>query len=341
MTVTTLLSEPSAAYSGGGDAFEIEAGNDFLFGPATAGLFEEVARAAATDLPVLIEGEPGTGKALLARTLHRLSQRAAGPFVAATARALPGERFERDLFGELAGDSPCPLGQRQGLAGRADGGTLLLDGVNELPAASQARLARFLDTGSLRPVGTGTLWGARAVDVRIVAASRRELRAEVRAGRFRADLYYRLRGILLRVPALRERREDLTAIAAHLLEEAAHRQGKRLAGFRPEAVAALLAHPLPGNLAELEAAIERAVERTAEGAAVESGILFPGGLPTADPGGGLREFRRERQREMVIAALEARSWNVSAAARDLSLSRVGLCKKIKTFGLVRPRRGEA
>jgi DNA-binding NtrC family response regulator len=312
-------------------------GGEFLFGPATTGLRHQVARAALTDLPVLIEGEPGTGKALLARTLHRLSLRATGPFLAVGARSLASDRFESDLFGELAGETPCPLGHREGLASLADGGTLLLDEVGELPAASQARLARFLDFASLRAVGASC---ARTVDVRIVAASRRELRSEVRAGRFRADLYYRLRGILIRVPPLRERREDVPEIAEHLLRRAALRQGKCLAGFGPEALEAILSHPLPGNLRDLQAAVERAVAATPDGSAVQPEALFPDGMPLLESG-GLREFRRERQREMVSSALEARGWNVSATARDLGISRVGLCKKIKTLGLVRPSRGDS
>lgn len=307
---------------------------EFPAGPATAGLLAQVERAAASDLPVLLEGESGVGKSLLVRALHALSPRAGRPLVTVPARSLAADGFERDLFGELAGEASCPPGQ--GLAAQADGGILLLEEVEDLPAESQAKLVRFLDAPLLRPAGAGE---ARPVDVRIVSTSRRELRGEVAAGRFRADLYYRLRGILLRVPSLRERREDLPAVADYLLRRVAGRQGKRLAGFRPDALALLAAQPFPGNLRELEAAVERAVARTPEGGQVGLEALLPADPRAAEPAGaGLRQLRREHEREMVAAALEARGWNVSAAARDLGISRVGLCKKIKVLGLARPPR---
>ncbi len=310
------------------------AGEEVFWGPATRGLCEQLARAAASDLPVLLEGEAGTGKHELARALHSLSPRAGRPLVVACSRSLTPERFERDLFGALAGEAPCPLGHREGLASLADGGTLVLEEVGDLPAGSQAALARFLDEPRIRPEG-GAI--TRPVDLRIVSTSRRELRAEVRAGRFRADLYFRLRGILLRAPSLADRREDLPGLAGHLLARAARRQGKPVAGFCPEALELLLAQPFPGNLRELEAAVERAVARTPAGEAVAPEALA-GEAVEPENGGGepLRELRRRHEREMVETALAARGWNVSATARDLGISRVGLCKKIKTLGLRRP-----
>jgi DNA-binding NtrC family response regulator len=239
-------------------------------GTAPAALLDQLARAAASDLPVLLEGAAGAGKRRLALALHILSPRRGAPFVALRARSLQPARFEADLFGELAGEAPCPLISwegREGLAARAEGGTLLLEEVGDLPLASQAKLVRFLD-GRIRPMGAAA---AGPVDLRIVSTSSRELRAEVRAGRFRADLYFRLRGILLRVPS-------------------------------------------PGGWQD------------------ELPVLATPGVPS------LRELRRSHERDMVQAALAAQGWNVSAAARDLGLSRVGLCKKLKVLGLSRPSR---
>ncbi|HEV7517549.1 MAG TPA: helix-turn-helix domain-containing protein, partial [Thermoanaerobaculia bacterium] len=178
----------------------------------------------------------------------------------------------------------------------------------------------------------------RPIDVRVLATSRIDLRSEVRAGRFRSDLYYRLRGFLLRVPSLRDRREDLPALVDQLLSRYGTRHGKTVAGISPAALEVLLAHPFEGNLRELEKEIEQAVLATLPGQAV-----LPKSLPLtamAGEGGGgevrLRQYRHEQEKAMVLEALDVTRWNVSAAARRLGLSRVGLSKKIKALGLRRP-----
>ncbi len=223
---------------------------------------------------------------------------------------------------------------REGLAGVADGGTLFFDSVDQLPADSQGKLARFLDSRLVQPLGAAH---PRPIDVRFLATSRIDLRSQVRAGRYRSDLYYRLRGFLLRVPSLRDRLEDLPAHVDHLLTRYGARFGKTIAGISPAALEILLAHPFENNLRELENEVEQAVLRTPSGRA-----LSPESLPltaATEDGGGevkLRQYRREQERSMVVEALEATHWNVSAAARRLGLSRVGLSKKIKTLGLRRP-----
>jgi DNA-binding NtrC family response regulator len=302
--------------------------------PAMTELLRQIEEVAPTEITVLIEGEPGSGKSVVAQTLHRLGRRAGRPFVRVDAAGLGEEFFDSELFGYVPGVFPEAPEVREGLAGVADGGTLFFDGIDQLPADSQGKLARFLDSRLVQPLGAAH---PRPVDLRILAAGRLDLRSEVRAGRFRADLYYRLRGFLLQVPSLRDRREDLPVLVEQLLARYGARYGKTLAGISPAALELLLAHPFEGNLRELESEIEHAVLRTATG-----GLLLPESLPLSSAngqGGGdvpLRQYRREQERAMVVEALEATRWNVSAAARRLGLSRVGLSKKIKTLGLRRP-----
>ncbi len=301
--------------------------------PAMRELRQQIEQVAATDVTVLIEGESGSGKSLVAQVLHRLGRRAGRPFVRVDAGGLGEEFFDSELFGYRPGVFPEAPEVREGLAGVADGGTLFFDSVDRLPADSQGKLARFLDSRLVQPLGAAH---PRPIDVRFLATSRIDLRAQVRAGRFRSDLYYRLRGFLLRVPSLRDRLEDLPAHVDHLLARYGARYGKAIAGISPAALEILLAHPFENNLRELENEIEQAVLRTPSGRA-----LSPESLPltAATEGGGevkLRQYRREQERSMVVEALEATHWNVSAAARRLGLSRVGLSKKIKTLGLRRP-----
>jgi DNA-binding NtrC family response regulator len=303
--------------------------------PAMRELLHQIEQVAATDVTVLIEGEPGSGKSLVAQILHRLGRRAGRPFVRVDAAGLGEEFFDSELFGYIPGVFPEAPEVREGLAGVADGGTLFFDAVDRLPADSQGKLARFLDSRLVQPLGAAH---PRPIDVRILATSRVDLRSAARAGRFRSDLYYRLRGFLLRVPSLRDRREDLPAHVDHLLARYGARYGKKVAGISPEALALLLAHPFEDNLRELENEIEQAVLRTPPGQ-----VLLAESLPLSaaveESGTGevkLRQYRREQERGMVVEALEATRWNVSAAARRLGLSRVGLSKKIKTLGLRRP-----
>jgi DNA-binding NtrC family response regulator len=303
--------------------------------PAGRELLHQIEEVAPTDVTVLIEGEPGSGKSWVAQTLHRLGRRAGRPFVRVEAAGLAEEFFDSELFGYMPGVFPEAPEVREGLAGVADGGTLFFDGVDRLPGDSQGKLARFLDSRLVQPLGAAH---PRPIDVRILATSRIDLRSEVRAGRFRSDLYYRLRGFLLRVPSLRDRREDLPALVDHLLSRYGTRHGKEIAGISPAALEVLLAHPFENNLRELESEIEQAVARTPSGE-----MLLPGSLPltasTGQVGAGevhLRQYRREQERGMVLEALDVTHWNVSAAARHLGLSRVGLSKKIKALGLRRP-----
>ncbi|HZF07996.1 MAG TPA: sigma-54 dependent transcriptional regulator [Thermoanaerobaculia bacterium] len=304
--------------------------------PVMGELLQQIEKVALTEITVLIEGETGSGKSLVAQTLHRLGRRAGRPFVRVDAAGLGEEFFDSELFGYRPGVFPEAPEVREGLAGVADGGTLFFDGVDQLPADSQGKLARFLDSRLVQPLGAAH---PRPVDVRILAASKNDLRAEVRAGRFRSDLYYRLRGYLLRVPSLRDRREDLPFLAGQLLTRYATRYGKAIPGISPAALTLLLSHPFEGNLRELESEIEHAVLHAPAGQALPPEAL-PLTAAASGPGGvgevPLRQYRRDQERAMVVETLEATRWNVSAAARRLGLSRVGLSKKIKTLGLRRP-----
>jgi two-component system response regulator GlrR len=211
---------------------------------------------AGSDETVLLGGESGTGKELAARALHYLSRRAAGPFLAINAGALPEQLFESELFGHVKGAFTDASRDRAGAAVEADGGTLFLDEIGEVTQRVQVKLLRFLQTKEVTPLGSS---GARRVDVRIVAATNRDLLGEVRAGRFREDLYYRLSVVPLVLPPLRERREDVPLLAHHLLRRIAREHGKAIEGLSRPAMAALEASEWPGNVRELENVIRRAV----------------------------------------------------------------------------------
>ena len=220
-------------------------------------VLRQVAKVAPQKTTVLLEGESGTGKELVARALHERSPRAAMPFVAVNCGAIPGELLESELFGHVKGAFTDATRNKKGLVAEADGGTLFLDEIGELPLLLQVKLLRFLQEEEVRPVGETR---ARKVDVRVVAATARDLGRAVAEGRFREDLYYRLNVVGIRLPPLRERAEDILALAAHFLARYSPLRPE-LAGmsFSPEAVEALRAHRWPGNVRELEHVIERAV----------------------------------------------------------------------------------
>jgi two-component system response regulator PilR (NtrC family) len=304
--------------------------------PAARELRQQIEAFALSDLPVLLEGEAGTGKGLAARLIHRSGPRASRAFVEVRAGRLRDEQFERELFGWTPRGAASGAAHREGLAGVADGGTLFLDEVSELSPAAQAKLLRFLDSRAILPLGAGS---ARTLDLRIIASSRRDLRAESHSGRFRADLYFRLRGLLLRLPSLRDRREDLQPIVESFLARFSERQGRPVPALAPEALELLLGHTWEGNIRELGAEIEGALTATPPGQPITAASLslLPdlGELPV-EGRARLRAYRRDQERTMIVETLESLHWNVSAAARRLGLSRVGLSKKIKVLGLHRP-----
>jgi DNA-binding NtrC family response regulator len=282
---------------------------------------------------VLITGESGTGKELVAHAIHAASPRASEAFVVVNAAAIPLELLESELFGHERGAFTGAVEARSGRFRDASGGTLFLDEIGELPLAAQVKLLRVLEGGETMPVG-GTM--PETVDVRIVAATHRDLEQAVREGEFREDLYFRLKVIELDVAPLRDRVEDIAALVERFLDKHATRLERPRFGVAPETLSALMAQPWPGNVRELENAVERAL------LLAENDPLTPFdfGLADAPAGGGggpLHSASRSAaavvERRMIRAALELTGGNVTHAAERLGLSRRGLQNKMKELGL--------
>ncbi len=288
-----------------------------------------VARVAPRDVTVLVTGESGTGKERVAEAIVAGSRRAGRAYVRFNCAALSPELAEAELFGHAKGAFTGAVRARQGLFGEADGGTILLDEVGELAPNAQAKLLRVLQEGEVRPVGEER---ARHVDVRVLAATHRDLEALVRAGAFREDLYYRLNVVHLRIPPLRERAEDVALLARHFLARAAERFGLA-AVHAPDALFdRLAAYPWPGNVRELENAIESLVALSPPDGLDPS--LLPGGAAAAQGAAlPLRERVEAYERGLVLEALRGAGGNRSEAARRLGVSRVTLHDKLRKWGL--------
>ena len=293
-----------------------------------AQVVELVRRVAPTSATVLIRGESGTGKELIAKAIHHASDRARGPFVAINCGALPETLLESELFGHVRGAFTGASGTKKGLFEEADGGTLLLDEIGEMAPSLQVKLLRALQSGEIRPVGSTQ---AITVDVRVVAATNRDLEQLIRQGGFREDLFYRLNVIPVTLPPLRERREDIPLLAEHFLGRAAQRLG-------PAAVDRLLRYPWPGNVRELENAIERAAI-LARDQTIEPDDLPPhvtGGVILGPAPGLEREHTlAEAERAHIIQTLERCGGNHSRAAEMLGIGRTTLWRKLKEYGLDR------
>jgi DNA-binding NtrC family response regulator len=289
-----------------------------------------VARVAPRDVTVLLSGESGTGKERVAEAIVRASRRADRPFVRFNCAALAPELAEAELFGHAKGAFTGAARARPGLFREADSGTLLLDEVGELAPPAQAKLLRALQEGEVRPVGEER---PRTVDVRVVAATHRDLEEEVRAGRFREDLFYRLNVVHLRIPPLRERPEDVPVLARHFLDRFARRFGVEPLHV-PEALFHRLAgHAWPGNVRELENAIEALVALSPpEG--LDPSLLPGGGVPGVEGAPLLLKDRVQAyERGLVVEALRAARGNRTEAARRLGISRVTLHDKLRRHGL--------
>ena len=316
--------------------------------PSFTRAIELLRKAAATQVSVLLTGETGVGKERFARALHAMSARRDKPFVAINCAALPGELIESELFGAEKGAYTGAGSARPGRFERADGGTLMLDELGELPLPAQAKLLRVLQSGEVERLGGVQ---PRRVDVRVVAATNVDLEAAVAAGRFRRDLMYRLNVYPIRIPPLRERLPDIEPLAMHLLQRFSAQHGKRVAGFSDRALDAMRRYPWPGNVRELENLIERGVILVGPGEVIERDELFPqlpeaAGTAAAEcgtAGSALGEvpaslFDELRQRGLSLEALEdgliqeavARaSGNLAAAARSLGLTRPQLSYRLQ------------
>jgi DNA-binding NtrC family response regulator len=287
-----------------------------------------IARVGPSDANVLITGEHGTGKEVVARTLYALSSRSGRPLVTVNAGGLPEGVFESELFGHVKGAFTDAKSDRVGRFELADGGTLFLDEIANVPMNLQAKLLRALETGELERVGSST---TRRVDVRIISATNAEVQSEVTAGRFREDLLFRLNTIEIHLPSLRERKEDIPLLAHHFLRQSAQRYRKHLEGFEPVALQILLDHPWPGNIRELDHSVERAV-LMAEGSAVRASDL--GLRPAREASLRLDEMSIEDvERVLIQKALARFGGNVSHASKALGLSRSALYRRLQKYSL--------
>ena len=306
---------------------------------ALAAVKRVIERVAATPATVLITGESGTGKELVARLLHTGSERSNSPFVKINCAAIPDSLFESELFGYEKGAFTGATSRKPGRFELADGGTLFLDEIGEMPLSMQPKLLRALQEGRFYRVGATHLV---TVDVRLVAATNRDLRTEVRERRFRQDLFYRLNVVPLQLPPLRDRREDIPELVELFLERFARRLGKPLGRIEPAAVEVLCAHDWPGNIRELENAIERAL-LLSDGPRIGPADLPPElAGPAGDAGAApatlrerIRHETRRIERDAIVEALRATQGNVTRAAQQLGLSRRGLQLKLKELNIRR------
>ena len=309
--------------------------------PAMAPVVAMVTRAASSDSTVLITGESGTGKEVVARSIHSAGDRKQTKFVAVNCGAIPENLIESELFGHVKGSFTGAAGDRRGLFEEAHGGTLFLDEIADLPLSMQVKLNRVLQERTVRRVGDSD---EHPIDVRVIAATNVDLRARVASGQLREDLFYRINVLHIALPALRDRREDIPALAAFLLERQAVRRGSAIDGFTEEALSALVKYPWPGNVRELENAIERAIAVT-DGPRIELEALPPEVAATLRPRAThgtemhltyreVVDLARDRaSREYLITLMRELGGNVTEAARRAGMERESLHRLLKRYGV--------
>lgn len=304
-------------------------------------LREQISRVAPTTASVLVTGENGTGKELVAHSIHYYSQRRDMPFIAINCAAIPEELIESELFGHEKGAFTGAVAQKKGKFDLADGGTLFLDEIGDMSLRTQAKILRILQERCFQRVG-----GTRvvSVDVRIIAATNKELEAEISNNRFREDLYYRLNVVPFRVPSLREHTEDLPLLVPHFVSQFYRREGREPKAFLPETMELLKCHDWPGNVRELKNIIERILIMT------PSKVITPADIPALSSArsvsvpdearlegifgqGTLREAREEFEKDFIIQKLEENDWNISRTAEIIELERSNLHRKIKSYGI--------
>ncbi len=320
-------------------AVEEEAEDRRLIGdsPPMRTLRKQIAKLARSQAPVYISGESGSGKEVVARLIHEQGPRAERPFVPVNCGAIPSELMESEFFGHRKGSFSGAIEDKQGLFQAASGGTLFLDEVADLPLPMQVKLLRAIQEKAVRAVGGQQ---ELVVDVRILCATHKDLAAEVAAGRFRQDLYYRLNVIELRVPPLRERREDIPALAASMLARLAEETGLPAARLSEEAEEKLLGYRFPGNVRELENVLERAYT-LCEDDLIQARDLRLCGAPSASEGGeaslagidNLEDYLEDLERRLILQALEETRWNRTAAAQRLGLSFRSMRYRLKKLGI--------
>ncbi len=305
-------------------------------GAAMRGIFDKVSKTAPTTGRVLITGENGTGKELVARAIHEHSKRADGPFVKLNCAAIPSELIESELFGHEKGAFTGATQQRRGKFELADGGTLFLDEVGDMNPNAQAKVLRVLQENELERVGGGE---TIKVDVRVVAATNKDLHAEIAAGRFREDLYYRLAVVPIELPPLRARREDIPTLVGHFLEQVCADNDRRQKTVASGAMTLLMQHDWPGNVRELKNVVERLAILTGDAELITEADVGDA-LPRVKAvkadfarGTPFKDLVAAAERDIIVAALDANDHHVSNTARELQLERSHLYKKMRALGI--------
>ena len=303
-------------------------------------VLERVEKVAATDARILISGENGTGKELVARAIHRLSSRSDTVFIEVNCAAIPSELIESELFGHLRGSFTGAFADRAGKFEQANGGTLFLDEIGDMSRDAQAKVLRVLEQGVLTRIGGSE---AVEVDVRVLSATNKNLEQEIEDGRFREDLFYRLNVVPISVPPLRERQEDIPMLVTHFSEGMAAREGSAARVFSDAAMERLKALTWPGNVRELRNTVERLLILS-DGSKITSDdvdSLTISRARSVDPGRELlaldnfSAFKEEAERAYIVGKLRANDWNVAETARRIEMPRSNLYKKIERYGLVR------
>ena len=306
------------------------------------GLIDKVCQIAKFDFPILVTGKSGTGKELFARAIHYNSNRAKGPFLAENCGAFPDQLLESELFGYKKGAFTGAYFDHIGLIEQAHGGTLFLDEIGEISPAFQVKLLRVLQEGEIRPIGQTK---PRKVDVRIVAATNRNLEEEVREGRFREDLYYRLVGYIVQLPELQERKEDIPLLAQQYLEKLCQQYGRKNLGFSKQMMECLIRYRWPGNIREMQNEIGRVFMLSPIDQPLKAEFLSPRVLRAAPEelemqidwassiNGSLKEKTAQIEKNIILETLIRLRWNKTKTAEELGLSRVGLRQKIERFGI--------
>ncbi len=301
--------------------------------PALEAVLDQVERVASTSSTVLIQGETGTGKELIARAIHNLSSRCGRPFVKLNCAAIPLDLLESELFGHERGAFTGAIAQKPGRFEMADKGTLFLDEVGDIPPALQPKLLRILQEQEFERLGSNR---TQQVDVRVIAATHRNLPEMTRRGEFRSDLYYRLNVFPICIPALRARCEDIPALVKHFVELSVRRTGRQVDHIPQQTMDALYSYPWPGNIRELQNLIERAVILSNDG-------VLPNPLPTAEPESvstsSAPSTLKDIERDLILRTLRDHRWMVGGAdgaAAKLGLKRTTLIAKMQKFGISRP-----
>ncbi len=307
---------------------------------AVKSLIDRIEKVAPTPARVLITGENGTGKELVARAIHSQSPRTKKPLVEVNCAAIPTELIESELFGHMKGSFTGAVSDRAGKFEQADGGTLFLDEIGDMSQSAQAKVLRVLQDGVVTRIGGNK---ATAVDVRVLAATNKNLEAEIAQGRFREDLYYRLNVVPMHVPPLSERREDIPLLVAHFVAQLSEREGVVPRSFEPAAIEHLTRMDWPGNVRELRNTVERLLILAGGPRVTAQDVERLVGRPAAEPSalGALtsirtfEEFKDAAERAFLLAKLREFDWNVSETARALDMPRSNLYKKIERYGLTR------